>query len=801
MSVLWLVLVMGCALDPVAEDRYDFDRDGHHHIDAGGDDCNDRDANVHPSADEICGDGVDNNCDGVIDDEGAGAVTWYVDGDGDGYGVDEVVSCAKPDGAVADGGDCNDGNVDVHPGAAERCDGLDQDCDDKVDEGLDAVVQYPDADGDGYGDDAVSETRCVSAGDAWAVEGGDCDDAEAAVNPSATEAPYDGVDADCDGSDDFDVDGDGERSDAHGGVDCDDTSSAVHTGATEVCADGIDNNCDGATDDDGTGGGEWYIDGDGDGYGDVAVTACVRPEGSAILDGDCDDGDAGRNPGKTELCDGVDQDCIGGTDDGLATVLHYADGDGDGYGVTGDTEERCAREGDGWATLDGDCDDGAAGVNPGATEVYYDGVDGNCDGADDDDADGDGEKAEARGGADCDDTDAGIGPHVEEVCGDGVDADCAGLTEKCRFVESGVLGEEYFVELGGHPAWDFNRMEFVDLDDDGNVDFLSEGPAGEPLIYWGPLIGGTSISSPRIGFDSLFTWGTGSSSQGGQIFGVGNGAPLRMFRNIARQGSPGQPVATIGLEDRQFATGFGEGELLLLGLSDGSVHLLDVSGGGSFALGEAEWVVDGADLPQGNRRELYKNFPNEFVVAADSENSLLASVLDSEDGSVLGECHLGGAMLTPGRGSQFSFSDLDNDGLADCVIGFPDLNGGGQVRFGWGSEDGATVVDENSEVVYAPIGQSYGFGAALQASDIDGDKIVDLIVLNSGGASAVNIYLGPINATEWNDGRLPDYILEPGSNSIHFFERLSATDIDGDGVRDIVFPTGEGLYIVGINGD
>lgn len=84
---------------------------------------------------------------------------------------------------------------------------------------------------------------------------------------------------------------------------------------------------------------------------------------------------------------------------------------------------------DGYTVADGDCDDGDPAVHPTAEEDFYDGVDADCDGASDDDADGDGFDALARGGDDCDDTDPAVNPDAEEVLGDGVDADCDGESD------------------------------------------------------------------------------------------------------------------------------------------------------------------------------------------------------------------------------------------------------------------------------------------------------------------------------------------------------------------------------------
>ena len=91
---------------------------------------------MNPDADEVC-DGLDNDCDGVTD--GADAIdlsTYYADDDNDGFGDASapLTACEAPSGAVADNNDCDDGDGDSYPGAAEACDNTDNDCDTETDE-------------------------------------------------------------------------------------------------------------------------------------------------------------------------------------------------------------------------------------------------------------------------------------------------------------------------------------------------------------------------------------------------------------------------------------------------------------------------------------------------------------------------------------------------------------------------------------------------------------------------------------------------------------------------------------------
>ncbi|GDX78217.1 hypothetical protein LBMAG42_00280 [Deltaproteobacteria bacterium] len=390
-------------------------------------DCDDAVATTYPGAPELCN-GVDDDCDGTIDpDSSTDALTWYADADADGFGDASAttLSCAEPVGFLADNTDCDDTSATVYPGAYEYCNGIDDDCDGVVDpdSSLDSLTWYADSDGDTYGDAATTTLACdVPAG--FVADNLDCNDADAAINPAATEVCDAGnVDEDCDGlSDDddpsvdrttwstwyMDADGDtyGDPAVSTGsceapagyitdGTDCDDTRAAVHPGGVEICeALDADEDCDGLADDDDPSANPmtmstWYVDADSDSYGtSVSVDACDIPAGYASTDGDCDDADANINPGEAEVCDAldVDEDCNGLADDddpgaaGLSTW--YRDADGDTYGDPATTTPACSQP-SGYLTDDQDCDDTDPAINPAALETC-DGVDEDCDGTVDD---------------------------------------------------------------------------------------------------------------------------------------------------------------------------------------------------------------------------------------------------------------------------------------------------------------------------------------------------------------------------------------------------------------------------------
>jgi len=165
---------------------------------ANDDDCDDANDAVNPNGSESCN-GIDDDCDGEIDEDGVNQQTWYLDADGDGFGTAAVsqIACAQPSGFVGNDDDCNDGNPAIKPGAAEVCDGVDNDCDGQVDEGATSAF-YRDADGDTYGD-ATDAVQACAAPEGYVNRAGDCDDANPAVNPAASEIPGNDIDDNCNG--------------------------------------------------------------------------------------------------------------------------------------------------------------------------------------------------------------------------------------------------------------------------------------------------------------------------------------------------------------------------------------------------------------------------------------------------------------------------------------------------------------------------------------------------------------------------------------------------------------------------
>ncbi len=420
------------------------DRDGDGWSEAEGD-CDDGDAAVAPDADEDLSDGVDNDCDGIVDGgdavaytdvaawTGAAALASTATVDFEIVGNGETIQNQYFDQGVVFGvGFVGGPDIDgtpAHGGMAAEQVGtstlvtFDEEQPaigfyvlDATDSPLlvsawqDGILLYSTSfaptSGDAfYGlvfDEPVDQITLSSAtswglddlvysslglddadGDGVTEREGDCDDTDPDAYEGAPDEWYDGVDADCAGDDDYDADRDGSGFPG----DCDDEDPATHPDASEVWYDGVDSDCDGLSD----------YDGDRDGHDDIAFGGL-----------DCDDADGEVSPEATEVWyDGVDQDCAGDDDD---------DADGDGFPI--DTGSGLM-----------DCDDTDATVSPGAAEVYYDGVDSDCGGelVSDYDADGDGWDAVAWGGGDCEDAEPNAWPGAEgEVCYDGVDTDCGG---------------------------------------------------------------------------------------------------------------------------------------------------------------------------------------------------------------------------------------------------------------------------------------------------------------------------------------------------------------------------------------
>jgi uncharacterized protein YkwD len=210
---------------------------------------------------------------------------WFQDADGDNWGTPtkRIVSSERPEGYVVNDKDCDDTNADVRPYIWEREDGMDTNCNGKVDEGFVDFPFYRDLDGDGFGNPAAM-TMAIKAPDGYVSNSLDCSDSDESISPWGIEI-----------------------------------------------IDERDNDCDGLIDE---GGKRFYRDVDGDGYGadDDYVDSIEGVPGHVETAGDCDDNNQEISPARRERFDSIDNDCDGQIDEGFTERQYFADTDNDGYG-------------------------------------------------------------------------------------------------------------------------------------------------------------------------------------------------------------------------------------------------------------------------------------------------------------------------------------------------------------------------------------------------------------------------------------------------------------------------------------
>ncbi len=760
-------------------------------------DCAPADASVHPSAEDPC-DHVDNDCDGEVDED-ATVTTWYADWDDDGFGdlAEPIRGCDPPPDAALIAGDCNPNDWAAYPGAAERCNDQDDDCDGIVDEDpRDSDRWYHDLDGDGWGDGATAHEACDDPGPTWVLTGTDCVDTDAAVHPEALErcAPP-GVDDDCDGSLDEDgasggtawypdEDGDGvgageprwgcagHSDESPLSTDCDDEDANVAPGRSEHC-DGVDEDCDGGIDEEAVDRTAWFTDADGDGHGDPGTLrmACTDPSGTVSRGDDCDDTDAAVHPNAEEDCAlAVDYNCDGlvGTDD---------------------------TDGDGYAACD-ECDDGDAGVYPGAFETC-DGVDEDCDGDidvgapgyvawhPDADLDGYGDHTiEARSctpiadwvlvGGDCDDADGAIHPGAVERCRSAADDDCDGETND----RDAVRCSDYAADADGDgepgtevvclcsPAGPYVFLEGGDCDDD------------DPTVL--PTADDTDCDGLDVNCDGA-DCDVSVLATVGPLLAMGGLVPAGDVPAGIWVGEPDTPTGYVALFAATGTVTTDDYATLVSASASNdtfgaAIDVADVDGDG------ADDLLIGAPLASNSYRE------------AGSVYFVPGPVTGSVSVDDVAVARWDGGGVQDYAGYPVYSEDLTGDGLADGWIASPDDDAGGRKSGSVSRADlsltGSLTTDDADIRILGEAEYSH-FGRPMVApGDVSGDGVDDLVVAaplwddaTTGETGVVYVFAGPIQfSTVAADA---DARWAGGGGVQSFGEALfDAADADGDGVGD-----------------
>jgi hypothetical protein len=790
--LLPLTLLIACGDKEPEEDTsaltfLDKDNDGFSQDDG---DCNDEDALIHPDALELC-DKLDNNCNGYTDEDGAfDAVLWFLDGDNDGYGIADttVESCTQPQGYATNQVDCDDTNPNAYPKAEEVCDKADNDCDGTIDEGTatDAGTWYADADGDGYGSywDVVVDCNQPSG---YVDNGEDCNDRRSDVNPGMVElCDDDGTDEDCDdlfNDDDdlvegrpvwyIDADGDGwgletttyELCTQPTGYveqygDCDDSERYVNPDQAEQCGNNVDDNCNEVIDE------EtapfpllWYVDADGDGYGDPdepGLTQCSEPVGFASNNEDCNDSNNSIYPGAVEIWyDGEDYDCAGDSD---------YDADGDGY------------DADGHAGTD--CDDFDESANPGLPEVCGDNVDNNCD----DDTDPCEEDAALYGTADDDLLGSSVG-FAGDWDGDGYSDllvgapkhDGTGNAMGGVYVVSGpVTGSSDVSTVSSVYFYGANDQDYVgsavaglgDIDDDGYSDILmgaygfdgAKGGATESgafYLHYGPEFGSKALATS---YDILW-WGEASYDWAG--FSVSNAGDYN---------DDGEVDFIVSAYRNDSSNSDAGATYMLLGpvtATDQNLSYANIKFSGTAASEWSGYSVAGADEIGGG--DIDGDGYDDIVIGApqlyylgDYVGGAYVVSGESSPSSAFNLAYAEGRLIGVSASSLTGYSvaiagDVNRDGYADVLVGAPEeasngnLSGTGYLVHGPISGD--LVLDQADAIFAAENNDDYLGSAVSTAGDVDDDDRDDVLLgankddFNDSDAGAAYIMLAPLLGT------------------------------------------------------
>ncbi|MCK6504441.1 hypothetical protein L6R53_13740 [Myxococcota bacterium] len=572
--------------------------------------------------------------------------------------------------------------------------------------------------------------------------------------------------------------------------DCDDADPSVYPGADEHC-DGRDEDCDEEVDEEAVDPSTFFVDADGDGYGDTAATvqSCAQPEGAADIAGDCDDLRGDVHPGADELClTGVDEDCDGvvDEDDAADATAWHLDADGDGYGDPLTLLWACEQP-EGMTADAQDCDDSDPALNP--DTPWYDDVD--SDGfAGDVPATTACEQPEGLSATpqDCDDADPTVYPGAPEICEDGKVNGCEEGVDAARAcLPSGERDErDATLELVGSTAAYLAgaAMAGADLTGDGRDDllvgapysygsrdaqgavFIVPGPAetgAEALTDYDAVDGatdraqvGTCLDTADLdgdGYVDLLVGGLGEGSGEGAVWLMPG--PLTSSTTTATASTTLRGTATtreLGMACRFVSDQDG----------DGVVDLLMSAAGGELSEHNAVLLVSGTTTGEEDAPAVA------LAVLAPAARGLYMG-LDVED-----------------------VGDLDGDGAAELAItsylGDRLWILAGPVRADRDLADGADVE------LWSEVG---AFATAVEPmGDLDGDGTVDLAV---GSAShegdsrgSMTLFLGPF--LEHRPVAEADLIVRGSESQTYLGGSLDTlADMDADGLPELLVGSGRSL--------